>query len=203
MTLRLIAYNIMAGGIGRADPIAEVLRVRRPDIVGLHEATDNETLARIAKRLNLNTLVAGSVAIATRFEILDSIDLGRVYGSAMPALDVTLDVGNGRELFVRVAHLVDRVAGGELARELGERRPDVMLMSFDPPAGKRVVDNVVGPAEAPAPTNSVAPVRQLDTVMTGPRLKIVESWVEMDRLAFYASDHLPGGAAVEFVEFDA
>lgn len=80
--MRLTAYNILDGGTGRADPLAEVLLAQRPDVVVLSEATDPEVVARLAKRLGMTAVTgegravtAGSgynrdaIAILTRFEV--------------------------------------------------------------------------------------------------------------------------------------
>jgi endonuclease/exonuclease/phosphatase family metal-dependent hydrolase len=46
--VRLLTYNIRAGGVGRAEAIAEVIRAASPDVVALQEATDPEVVERIA-----------------------------------------------------------------------------------------------------------------------------------------------------------
>ena len=33
--MRLVSYNILDGGEGRADPLAEVIEAQRPDVIGL------------------------------------------------------------------------------------------------------------------------------------------------------------------------
>ena len=38
--MRIVRYNILDGGEGRADPLAEVIEAQRPDLVALVEATD-------------------------------------------------------------------------------------------------------------------------------------------------------------------
>lgn len=48
MTFRLLTYNILRGGTGRVDAIATVINSCRPDLVLLQEATDAETVARLA-----------------------------------------------------------------------------------------------------------------------------------------------------------
>jgi exodeoxyribonuclease III len=45
---RLLTYNIMHGGRGRADAIAKVINACAPDLVLLQEATDPPTVERIA-----------------------------------------------------------------------------------------------------------------------------------------------------------
>ncbi len=48
MIFRLLTYNILRGGSGRADVIAKVINTCAPDLVLLQEATDPATVAKIA-----------------------------------------------------------------------------------------------------------------------------------------------------------
>ena len=77
--MRIVSYNILDGGIGRADPIAEVLLAQRPDVVGLVEADDPAILDRIAWRLGWDFISApgrdgDTAALLTRGRILSSIN---------------------------------------------------------------------------------------------------------------------------------
>lgn len=49
MTFRLLTYNILKGGVGRASSIATVINAVAPDLVLVQEATDPATLERIAE----------------------------------------------------------------------------------------------------------------------------------------------------------
>lgn len=200
--MRLISYNLMNGGEGRADPIAEVLLGRAPDVVGVHEATNDAVLRRLGARLRMDFVVAesrgGRVAIFSRFPILDTANLGAIFDSAIPILDATLDAGEAGEMSIRVAHLLDRAEAMQVGQRLAERStPHAMLMSYEPPMGKRVIDGVVVAADAPVPATMATPVRQLDEVLTARDVRVLETWAEQDRLAYYASDHLPSGVALE------
>lgn len=77
--MRIVSYNILDGGVGRADPIAEVLLAQRPDVVGLAEADDPAVLDRIAWRLGFDWIAAEgrkgrTAALLTRGRILESIN---------------------------------------------------------------------------------------------------------------------------------
>lgn len=76
--MRLVSYNILDGGVGRADPLAEVIEAQRPDIVALAEADDAAVVARIAKRLKMDYILAQGrrhgAAICSRWEIAESIN---------------------------------------------------------------------------------------------------------------------------------
>ena len=49
MMFRLLTYNILKGGVGRAQSIAKVINSCVPDLVLVQEATDPSTLEQIAK----------------------------------------------------------------------------------------------------------------------------------------------------------
>src|SRR6476646_8498551 len=56
--MRIVSYNILDGGEGRADPLAEVIEAQRPDVVALVEAEDLTVVERIAKRLKMDFVYA-------------------------------------------------------------------------------------------------------------------------------------------------
>lgn len=76
--MRLVSYNILDGGIGRADPLAEVILAQRPDIVALIEADDLSVVERIASRAKMDyihaTGGAKGAAILSRWNIIETID---------------------------------------------------------------------------------------------------------------------------------
>ena len=207
MRVRLVSYNIMRGGEGRADPIAEVLIAQRADIVGLHECENADVLSRIARRLEMQFVVAasvsGSVAVLSRFPILASLNVALLTRSSMPILDaaikVTDDSGLGWTFAARVAHVTHQGEADRMADRLRNgRAPMAMLMCYEAPLGHRVIDGVINPSTVPVPEKTHVPVRQLNAVRVHNGIEMVDSWIEADRLAYYASDHLPAGAEIEF-----
>ena len=77
--MRILSYNILEGGEGRADPLAEVIAAQRADVVALIESQNDEVLARIAKRLQMDYVQArgtndSAVALLSRFPFRDSIN---------------------------------------------------------------------------------------------------------------------------------
>jgi endonuclease/exonuclease/phosphatase family metal-dependent hydrolase len=76
--MRIVSYNILDGGVGRADPIAEVLLAQKSDVVGLLEADDPAILDRIAWRLGWDYIAAEgpehTAALLTRGHILESVN---------------------------------------------------------------------------------------------------------------------------------
>lgn len=207
MRVRLVSYNIMTGGEGRADPIAEVLLAQRADIIGLHECENAEVLSRLARRLEMQFVVAqsvsGTVALFTKHTILASLNVAMLQRSSMPILDavvkLTDESGLGWTMPVRVAHVTHAGEADRMAEKLGGGRvPLAMLMCYEPPLGHRVIDGVVNPSTLPVPEKTHAPVRQLNAVLIRNGIEMVESWIEADRMAYYASDHLPAGAEIEY-----
>src|SRR5207249_11844993 len=85
-TMRIFSYNILDGGAGRADPLAEVIEAQRADVVALIEADFMPTLERIAGRLKMDFIHApgkkGSVALLSRWPIRETIN----HGLLRPAL---------------------------------------------------------------------------------------------------------------------
>jgi len=51
--LRLLSYNIRYGGIGREDALASTIAACEPDLVLLQEATDADTVKRVAERARM------------------------------------------------------------------------------------------------------------------------------------------------------
>src|SRR3954447_7767515 len=76
--MRIVSYNILDGGEGRADPLAEVILAQRPDIVALVEADDAATLERIARRLKMDFIHAPAEkhasALLSRWPIVETIN---------------------------------------------------------------------------------------------------------------------------------
>ena len=76
--MRVLTYNIFNGGTGRADPIAEVILARRPDVVALVEADDPAVVDRIARRLGMDAVLArgqlDASAVLSRWPIRQSVN---------------------------------------------------------------------------------------------------------------------------------
>jgi len=76
--MRLVSYNILDGGIGRADPLAETILAQRPDVVALVEADDLAVVQRIAHRLGFDFIHAEGkkhgAAILSRWEMQHTIN---------------------------------------------------------------------------------------------------------------------------------
>lgn len=203
MRVRLVSYNIMRGGEGRADPIAEVLLGQGADIVGIHEAENSEVLQRLAKRLRMEFIVAvtlsGRIALFSRYPIIASMNVSLLHSSSMPVLDAVVRLASDVVLPVRVAQVTHAGEADRMAKRLSARVPLAMLMSHEPPLGHRTVDEIVRVSSEPVPTvtKTHLPVRQLDEVLVRHDVRVTARWIDGDRMAYYASDHLPAGAEIE------
>jgi endonuclease/exonuclease/phosphatase family metal-dependent hydrolase len=76
--MRTVTYNILDGGVGRADPLAEVILAQSPDVVCLVEADDDAVVDRLARRLGMDFVVAPgrnhSSALMSRWAIRTSVN---------------------------------------------------------------------------------------------------------------------------------
>jgi len=107
--MRLISYNILDGGEGRADPLAEVAQAQRADIVALVEADFLPTLERIATRLQMDFVHAPgnqhAVALLSRWPIAWSINHAPLYPDSLKCLlEVSVREPSGRQWIVGVTH---------------------------------------------------------------------------------------------------
>jgi endonuclease/exonuclease/phosphatase family metal-dependent hydrolase len=111
--MRITSYNILDGGIGRADPLAEVILAQRPDIVALVEADDAEVVERIAGRAKMDFIHASGgkkgAAILSRWPIRETIDHAAISqgGKGLPKslLEATAIEPGEREWTIGVVHL--------------------------------------------------------------------------------------------------
>lgn len=108
--MRIVSYNILNGGEGRADPLAEVIEAQRPDVVALVEAECPPVVERIANRLKMDYVVAEAngtaAALLSRFPIESSINLALLHPDVLTrsCLRVTLQ-GRDETLDAGVVHL--------------------------------------------------------------------------------------------------
>jgi endonuclease/exonuclease/phosphatase family metal-dependent hydrolase len=182
MRLRVISYNILTGGVGRADPIAEVLLAQRADVIGLQEADDVAVLRRLSWRLSMDFVRAeaadgSAVALFSRHAIADSVNLGLLRGSRSPLLRATLRI-DSRPATVDVLDI---------------RSPDALEIADDGLAVARCISNSVEGMSHPTKGD---PPRFVSQVWPGVEVRVLDHWIERDRLATYASDHYPSGAEV-------
>jgi endonuclease/exonuclease/phosphatase family metal-dependent hydrolase len=108
--MRIVTYNILNGGEGRADPLAEVLEAQRPDVVALIEADVTTVTERIAKRLGMDFIVAPgnghSSALLSRYPIQQSINYAALDRRLSRSfLEASVMDPSGKEWPIGVLHL--------------------------------------------------------------------------------------------------
>lgn len=76
--MRVASYNILDGGEGRADPLAEILIAQRADVIGIVEADNPAVLHRLSQRLGMDYVVAEgrkhAAALFSHWRIRDTIN---------------------------------------------------------------------------------------------------------------------------------
>jgi hypothetical protein len=186
----------MRGGVGRADPIAEVLLAQRANIVLITGATDADVFERLRFRLGMEAIrcmIPGregepetGVAVMTTGRIVESIAFFHV--NSVRALVVSIQI---RETELRVS------VGTEIHADVSVAAISPTY-SIDPDLQMRGFRQIRGARRSHADDRSAhaEPERGLSTLYVSDRLTVSEAWTEADRLAMYASDHLPVGAEV-------
>ena len=112
--LRILSYNILNGGVGRADPVAEVIEAQNADVVVLIEADDEEVVNRIAKRLKSDFIHAPgnghAAAILSRWPISRTINHALLHEEGPRSLvEAVIQTPSGGELTLFGVHLHARV----------------------------------------------------------------------------------------------
>lgn len=109
--MRLVSYNILDGGEGRAHPLAEVIDAQRAEIVCIVEADNIEVIERIAHRLTMDYIHApgrtSAAALLSRWPIARTINHGllRNGGPEKSFLETEVIEPGGRIWTIGVVHL--------------------------------------------------------------------------------------------------
>lgn len=159
--MRIVSYNILLGGTGRADPLAEVILAQQPDIIGLVEATDIDMLYRIARRCRMDFIQAMSghhgVALLSRWPIEQSINHAAIVpGNPLTRnfLEVHIRPPTGQKIIACVIHLHAHARLADEDRRLEEipfildtlaphraaGRPHVLMGDFNANSPEQVID---------------------------------------------------------------
>lgn len=169
--MRIVSYNILDGGEGRADPLAEVLIAQRADVVALVEADDLTVLERIAARLKMDFIHAPgnshASALLSRWPISETINHALLRkGISKSLLEATVEDPAGGDWTIGVVHLHARAT--ESDEDAREREIDVLLDVFKPHRDAKRRHLLVGDF------NSNSPAQQIDPDRCKPRTR--EEW---------------------------
>ena len=160
--MRLVSYNILDGGAGRADALAEVIAARRPDLVALVEAEDEAVVDVLARRLGMGALHARgnthASALLTRWPVRESINHAPLHGGFEKSLLEATVVGPaGREWTVYVIHLHARAT--EADEEQRMRELDVVFKVTQPHRAAGRPHLLCGDFNANAPYQRIDPAK--------------------------------------------
>jgi endonuclease/exonuclease/phosphatase family metal-dependent hydrolase len=169
--MRLVSYNILDGGEGRADPLAEVIDAQRPDMVALIEADNPAVVERIARRLNMDSIAAPgckhTVALLSRWPIVESINHAALRGRPPCLLEATIRQLDGPEWLIGVLHLGSHAFEADEAQR--EQELAAVLEVFEPYRRVGCPHLLVGDF------NSNSPIQQIDPDKVHPKTR--QAWL--------------------------
>jgi len=159
--MRLVSYNILDGGEGRADPIAEVIEAQRPDLVAVVEADFMPTLERIASRLKFDFIHAQgnghAVALLSRWPIAWSVNHAPLRPVSVKCLlEVQIDAPD-RAWTIGVTHLHAHARESDEEQRLAEI--DTLLTVFARHRSEGLPHLIVGDFNANHPEQVIDPER--------------------------------------------
>jgi len=157
--VRLVSYNILDGGDGRTEALAEVIESQRPDVVVLVEADVPAVVQRIAGRLKMDFLLAEGrkhgAAILARGRIAESVNHSLLRTEfADCVLEAAVATG-GAEWVVAAVHLHPRARLEDEAKR--EREIDAILEIFAPRRAENRPHLLAGDFNANSPIQRVDP----------------------------------------------
>jgi endonuclease/exonuclease/phosphatase family metal-dependent hydrolase len=79
--MKICTYNILEGGVGRVDPLAEVIRLSGAEVVVLQETWDGDLFHKLADRLAMDRFLAtnprnkeGGVGLLSKWTIREAVN---------------------------------------------------------------------------------------------------------------------------------
>jgi endonuclease/exonuclease/phosphatase family metal-dependent hydrolase len=162
--MRVITYNILNGGEGRADPLAEVIEAQRADVVALVEADNLAVIERIANRSGMDYIYAPTGghagAILSRWPIATTINHAVGNGHWMNAfVEACVVDPAGVEWTVVAVHFAAHAS--EEREQLREKQLDALTERLAHLQGR--------PHILCGDFNSNSPVQQIDPAKCKPR----------------------------------
>jgi endonuclease/exonuclease/phosphatase family metal-dependent hydrolase len=155
--LRLFSYNILDGGEGRADPLAEVIEAQRADLVALIEADNADVLERISKRLRMDMIVGRgkrhSVALLSRLPLIHTINHAAHRPKPDCLLEALVRTPADEAMTVGVLHL--HAHAREQDEAIREEEVDNVLQVFEPHRRQRKPHLLLGDFNANSPSQLI------------------------------------------------
>jgi len=158
--MRIVSYNILDGGEGRADPLAEIVMAQRPDVVALIECDNIDVLNRIASRLSMDFVHAQgkkhAAAILSRWTIRDSINHSALSKKIKNSfVEATIVEPSGRDWVVAGLHLSPHAS--EKAEDEREKELKFVLKTLERHRVANVPHVICGDFNANAPSQQIDP----------------------------------------------
>lgn len=185
MRQRIVGYNILSGGEGRADPLAEVLIAQRADLIVIEQADDSDVLQRLASRLDM--IAQPTEILPVKCAILSRIPIDEILSfssQSIPNVFVAQWIIDSRA--IRIA-----LGAGEPPRDV------VIWFGGDSKPVGWIEPKLRIQRRADDSSSHTLPARAVTKMFLPDNLKVIDAWIEHDRLAMYASDHLPVGVEIE------
>ncbi len=140
---RVISYNILIGGRRRVERLAGMLSARRPDIVGLVEAIDEEVVKSLAERLGMDYRFSGrgqsrmrlQAAVLSRLPIRSAQAYMTEIIKRQPLFEVQIEEPDGSLLTVFIIHLTPEFSRGWQANRKRRREVQEALRLMAPRQG--------------------------------------------------------------------
>jgi endonuclease/exonuclease/phosphatase family metal-dependent hydrolase len=142
--MKLMTYNILEGGTGRIDPIAEVIRLAGADVVILQEATDGELFHRLADRVGMDRFLA------------ENPRTGGTHGGSPHGVGLLSRLPLSRG--VNLAAIDPRFTRGALAARVGEGAAALDLIGLHLHSKETVADEAVRLGEVEAALEHARPL---------------------------------------------
>ena len=160
--MRIVSYNILDGGTGRADLLGRVIESQKPDVVGLVEAGDAAVVATLANRLGMDFIQAegnknGSAsALLSRFPIRHSINHAPQHPALTKSLlEAAVVDACGNEWTLGILHL--HAHASETDEDVREREAAQVLEIFRPHREANRPHLLMGDFNANAPYQAIEP----------------------------------------------
>jgi endonuclease/exonuclease/phosphatase family metal-dependent hydrolase len=156
--MRLLSYNILDGGEGRADPLGEVIEAQRADGVALVEADDPAVVGRIASRLKMDFVTGQSAhhsaVLMVRGKILESVNHAVLHdGFDGSFIEATVQPAGGSVLTIGVVHL--HAHATEADETIRQRQLQTILKVFQGRRAAGVPHILCGDFNANSPTQRI------------------------------------------------
>lgn len=164
--MRIVSYNILDGGEGRADPLGEVIEAQRADVVGLVEADDETVVRRIANRLGMDWIWAAgnthALAILSRHPIVQTINHAPIRPElSRGLLQAWVQVGEA-EVEMALTHLHPYASEADEDRRQEEMEVILSLLGSG---------NIPGAQVLMGDFNSNSPIQQIDPQKCKPDIR--------------------------------